>query len=412
MFGVLRVEGGGLKHHGSTPRDPLGKAVQRDECQILSADRALRSGHAALVESGGDGLCAVDHKHQRSVRRLEEGRLNPNRPRFMSPSPKKVLIVTTAVDPHADAVIDQLEELGAAAFRVNSEDLLSSYVHAVSCTSRGRLSGTIIDSTGRTISVDNVQAAYYRKPERVVAVSGLPDQAVAEWSAEQGEELLRTLYALPDVPWINDPFAIRRAQPKLPQLQVASQFGLRVPRTVVTNDPKRARQFCLECDDSVIVKSLSNPVIERPEGSSFIYTHKLARSEIEEHIEGVRFAPTLLQEWIPKQTEIRATVIGRQVFACEIESQSVPDAIIDWRAASPDKVPHHPTDLPDMIERAIVELVAHYGLQFGAIDLIRTPSNEYVFLENNPNGQWYWIELLTGIPMAAAMARLLVKNDR
>jgi hypothetical protein len=30
-----------------------------------------------------------------------------------------------------------------------------------------------------------------------------------------------------------------------------------------------------------------------------------------------------------------------------------------------------------------------------------------VFLEPNPNGQWYWIELSTGAPMADAMSDLL-----
>ena len=47
------------------------------------------------------------------------------------------------------------------------------------------------------------------------------------------------------------------------------------------------------------------------------------------------------------------------------------------------------------------------GLRFGAFDLIVTPQGEYVFLELNPNGQWYWVELSTGAPMADAMADLL-----
>ena len=29
---------------------------------------------------------------------------------------------------------------------------------------------------------------------------------------------------------------------------------------------------------------------------------------------------------------------------------------------------------------------------FGAIDLIRTPDDNYLFLEVNPNGQWLWLD--------------------
>src|SRR4029453_19406378 len=51
-------------------------------------------------------------------------------------------------------------------------------------------------------------------------------------------------------------------------------------------------------------------------------------------------------------------------------------------------------------------------LRFGAIDLIETPEGEHVFLENNPNGQWYWVEMMTGQPMARAMADLLERGEQ
>lgn len=31
-------------------------------------------------------------------------------------------------------------------------------------------------------------------------------------------------------------------------------------------------------------------------------------------------------------------------------------------------------------------------LQFGCIDLVRTPAGEHVFLEVNPSGQWLWLD--------------------
>jgi len=57
-----------------------------------------------------------------------------------------------------------------------------------------------------------------------------------------------------------------------------------------------------------------------------------------------------------------------------------------------------------------VRVVEALGLCFGAIDLIVTPDDDHVFLEVNPNGQWLWIEELTGLPISHAIADLLMEG--
>ncbi len=47
-----------------------------------------------------------------------------------------------------------------------------------------------------------------------------------------------------------------------------------------------------------------------------------------------------------------------------------------------------------------MRLMKALKINFGAIDMILTPEGEYVFLEVNPNGQWGWIEKLTGMPIS------------
>jgi len=54
-------------------------------------------------------------------------------------------------------------------------------------------------------------------------------------------------------------------------------------------------------------------------------------------------------------------------------------------------------------------LLEKFQLNFGAIDMVLTPNDEYVFLELNPNGQWLWLEHLTGLPISEEMAKLLIK---
>ncbi|MEJ2669125.1 MAG: MvdD family ATP-grasp ribosomal peptide maturase, partial [Gammaproteobacteria bacterium] len=48
------------------------------------------------------------------------------------------------------------------------------------------------------------------------------------------------------------------------------------------------------------------------------------------------------------------------------------------------------------------------GLNFGCIDMILTPDDEFVFLEVNPNGQWLWVEHSLGCNISGAIADKLI----
>ena len=101
------------------------------------------------------------------------------------------------------------------------------------------------------------------------------------------------------------------------------------------------------------------------------------------HIESVdliRHTGGIFQEYVEKEYEIRVTVIGNELFAAKIDSQSEPSAKIDWReAVARGLVKVMPYHLPQAIENKCRRVVSWYGLSFGAIDLIRTPQCEYVF---------------------------------
>jgi len=130
------------------------------------------------------------------------------------------------------------------------------------------------------------------------------------------------------------------------------------------------------------------------------------------HYQSVRYAPALFQERIPKKVELRVTVVGRKVFAAEIRSQEISRLHIDWRMAreyGQDRY-YGVYKLPQAIAERCVRLVRALGLCFGAIDLIVTPDDQYVFLEVNPNGQWAFIESWTGLPIGAAIADLLIRG--
>lgn len=74
--------------------------------------------------------------------------------------------------------------------------------------------------------------------------------------------------------------------------------------------------------------------------------------------------------------------------------------------------PHESYVLPKEINVKLRMLMKKMNLHFGAIDMIVTPSGDYVFLEINPSGQWGWIEVLTKMPISEAIAEILMKPPR
>jgi len=110
--------------------------------------------------------------------------------------------------------------------------------------------------------------------------------------------------------------------------------------------------------------------------------------------------PCIFQQEIKKKLELRVTVIGKEVFCAQVDSQKSMESRTDWRR---EKNKFESFNLPIDVAEMCVSLVEKLGLRFGAIDLILTPDDSFVFLEINPNGQWVWIETETGLKISEAL---------
>ncbi|MBR2052504.1 MAG: hypothetical protein IJ961_08530, partial [Bacteroidales bacterium] len=84
---------------------------------------------------------------------------------------------------------------------------------------------------------------------------------------------------------------------------------------------------------------------------------------------------------------------------------------IDWRQGYDYDLRHEIVDIPDSIKDFCLAFLKKMKLNFGCFDFIVTPDDEYVFLECNPNGQWLWIELVTGYDISEMVARNLAINE-
>jgi glutathione synthase/RimK-type ligase-like ATP-grasp enzyme len=168
----------------------------------------------------------------------------------------------------------------------------------------------------------------------------------------------------------------------------------------VTNDPAEARGF---------VEELGH---ERVVYKTFLATEqhwretRVLRAEEVELLDRVRLAPVIFQELVPDATDVRVTVVGERLFATEITRPAGGyelDYRMDLETAS-----FEPAELPKETQDGIHALMRRLGLVYGAVDLLRTPDGEHVFLEINPAGEWRFVEERTGQRITEAMAELLV----
>ncbi len=318
-----------------------------------------------------------------------------------------LMITDPGGDGHIYPVLTELGRRGNEVQIFNPAAFPLSALITVESSSVG--SRAVIAWEGQEIDLSTVGSVWYRRPGNL----NLPEELTpkeAEWLRGESSALINGIYANTDALWVSEPHNIRRAELKLLQLRLARELGFRIPEYIVTNDPDRARSFVAAHPDGVIIKGLWMPMIVTEDQAGMLYTHLVTPEDLE-HLDSVRYGPTYLQALVRKKRDIRVTVIGDELFAAGIDSMLVEESRIDFRVAEMMDLPHAPVTLPDPVDAACRAIVKRLGLNFGAIDLLETPDGDYVFLENNPNGQWYWVEMMTGQPMAKAMADLLERGE-
>ncbi len=319
---------------------------------------------------------------------------------------KSVLIVTETVDTSADLVVQALKKRDAQVFRCDTSEFPQSLTMSAQFVKDawvGRFSNEI-----RSIELSDISGIFYRRPSPFRLSSGMsgPERRFAHEEARAAfGGLLGSLEAV----WLNHPARSAEASFKLRQLQVWAESGLRVPGTIVTNDPEDVRRFSGEVNGPLIGKSLGFGVINENGENGFIYTRKITDEDLST-LRGVNETAHLFQEWIPKRHEVRTTVVGEKIFSAAIYASS-PSAKIDWRSDY-DSLEYRLIDTPDSIRAAVVRYLKSYNLIYGAFDFVVTPEDEWVFLECNPSGQWGWIESETGAPIAETIADALIAIRR
>ena len=149
-----------------------------------------------------------------------------------------ILIISTPSDEHAAAVINVLKQRDAPHYLLDMgnfpiRDTLSIHYN----------SDSFLKNTWNHIHLNDCKVAWWRRPQQFQLDEALTHQAEREFAFNESFSAVNGLWAMLDCHWVNNPLLDDAASRKVYQLKIATELGLIIPKTLVTNNPDQARHF-------------------------------------------------------------------------------------------------------------------------------------------------------------------------
>jgi hypothetical protein len=293
-----------------------------------------------------------------------------------------VLLLSRSRDAEFDAVSRLLGKTGVPVARINADQLAAADL--------------LIDPERQAVRLDGrwlAPTALWNRHFSPRAIGGTGNPVRDVFSHESWDAVASQLAAISMMSM--GPHRIGL----LEQQALARRHQIAVPRTVVTTDASRAREF-LGVRRHVI-KAVDQHFVEASPGRlsgvfPVIVTHQdplpAARPSI----------PVIVQEYVDHDSELRVYCVDGEVLGFDVRKASPADL---WLAS--DRVEVRQVDPPGLVVAAARCLTAGLGLRFGALDFL-LQGGVPVFLEVNPDGDWRWAEHKTAtMQVTMAVARML-----
>lgn len=179
---------------------------------------------------------------------------------------------------------------------------------------------------------------------------------------------------------------------KLIDLKNARDAGFLIPSTLITTRKEDLLSF-YESHPRMITKPIHNGHISfelenkrfKPKGIIMVDDEVINKtSDV--------FLPSLFQEYIEKEVEIRVFFYRDKFFPMAIFSQNDSKTFFDYRNYNRSKPNRNvPFRFSPIEEKKLLEFVKSSRLTSGSIDIILSKKNKFYFLEVNPIGQFGWV---------------------
>lgn len=300
-----------------------------------------------------------------------------------------ILIIGAEREYHAKYIFDQLQARGSDCVYLDTQ-AFPEHLKLNLMPTEGAGGGSLKMEDGRHIPLESVSSVYWRYRYNTEVSPEVPPEVVPIIYREIDSALGSLFRNMPNALWVNSVSAIERHRYKTHQLFLMAQAGIRVPDTLVSNDPEAVTRFYEAHHGNVIYKPVSGGA----------HTAKMTPEDLsEKRLSELRLSPVQFQEMIDG-VDVRVYIIGEELFAAEIQAGT-----LDFR--DDPRAPIVPVTLPEVVEAQCRTVARLFEYEFTGIDIRRTPNNEYCFIEGNPSPMFAHFENVTGYPISQSLMGLL-----
>ena len=253
--------------------------------------------------------------------------------------------------------------------------------------------GSIVVDNKR-ISLSDIKSIYWRnfsdvKYERFE--DGENSEFLSMMLERERRSALHSLFYSLDINWVNSMHAFDLHKKKAFLTSEFKKNGIRVPRTLITNDKNALIRFYEENDKKIIYK----PVL----GGA--YTQKVTDENLmDDQLATLKVSPVQFQEFVDG-VDIRVYAFKDKLYSAIIEAST-----IDFREDMDSKL--IPVDLPQKVKDDCLKMMKIADLKYSGIDIRLSNKGEYVFIEANPAPMFIHAENVTGFPLTEELINLLV----
>jgi ATP-GRASP peptide maturase of grasp-with-spasm system len=321
-----------------------------------------------------------------------------------------ILIISSDDDLTTNDVIDWLRHFDAEFIRISDE----SKVRILHSEINNDKSDSLIEMDGKVVSLSEIKSCWYRRSWFSISKWGMQssdndlNQSINRQLFEENVYLEDFIENYLKNRMLN--FKDDNKLNKLSALKIAVEVGLKIPDSIVTTLKSDVQKFAEKHDFKVISKNFSPGIFAYYK--DFI-VGTLTMQVSKEMVENLNdtFHPILLQEQINKEFELRIFFLNGEMYASAIMSQNDETTKVDFRNYNFEKANRTPPfELPNNLKERLTKLMSLLNLNSGSIDLLVNDSDEYIFLEVNPIGQFSQVSTPCNYYLEKKVADSLIYN--
>lgn len=322
-----------------------------------------------------------------------------------------ILLLSAHWDIHVDFVINWLEEYSQPYIRINIEDLITEDVYI-------DLKEEFICIGEKRIEKACIHAIWFRKfgfndsKKKMEKELGkrISSDALNSIFNEYTSLMNAIKYLFRDAYWITKPWAANIN--KIHMIQKAKSFNINVPSTWIVSSKKQV-EILIEEGKKMVFKSISDShALFTNKGYYSMFTKEITHEIID--LLPLKFMPSLVQEKILKEYEVRIFYLEGSFYSMCMFSQENKETEIDFRKSyvSGNIIRRVPYELPNDISIKLKHLLENIDINCCSIDMVRSSfDNNLYFLEINPTGAFGMVNTPCNYELYRLIAKRLIDRN-